>query len=73
MIGEFNAYNLLAVYGAAICLNEDKHEVLRLLSEMHGAEGRFEYFVSKNERLIAIVDYAHTRMHWLTCLLLFRN
>jgi len=60
MIGEFNAYNLLAVYGAAICLNEDKHEVLRLLSEMHGAEGRFEYFVSKNERLIAIVDYAHT-------------
>jgi UDP-N-acetylmuramoyl-L-alanyl-D-glutamate--2,6-diaminopimelate ligase len=60
MIGEFNAYNLLAVYGAAVCLNEDKHEVLRILSEMHGAEGRFEYFISKNERIIAIIDYAHT-------------
>ncbi|HSB94735.1 MAG TPA: UDP-N-acetylmuramoyl-L-alanyl-D-glutamate--2,6-diaminopimelate ligase, partial [Flavitalea sp.] len=55
MIGEFNAYNLLAVYGAAICLNEDKHEVLRILSEMHGAEGRFEYFVSRKEQIIAIV------------------
>ena len=60
MIGEFNAYNLLAVYGAAICLNEDKHEVLRILSEMSGAEGRFEYFVSRKEQIIAIVDYAHT-------------
>jgi len=60
MIGEFNAYNLLAVYGAAICLHEDKNEVLRLLSQMDGAEGRFEYFVSPKERIIAIVDYAHT-------------
>jgi UDP-N-acetylmuramoyl-L-alanyl-D-glutamate--2,6-diaminopimelate ligase len=60
MIGEFNAYNLLAVYGAAVCLDEDKHEVLRILSEMSGAEGRFEYFVSRKEQIIAIVDYAHT-------------
>jgi len=60
LIGEFNAYNLLAVYGAAICLGEDKHEVLRNLSVLTGAEGRFDYLVSRNERVIGIVDYAHT-------------
>jgi len=60
LIGEFNAYNLLAVYGAAVCLNEDKHEVLRNLSVLTGAEGRFDYLVSPKDKLIAIVDYAHT-------------
>ena len=60
LIGEFNAYNLLAVYGAAICLGEDKNEVLLYLSAMTGAEGRFEYYVSNKERVIGIVDYAHT-------------
>ena len=34
MIGEFNAYNLLAVFGAAVCLGEDKNEVLRCLSSI---------------------------------------
>ncbi len=60
MIGEFNAYNVLAVYGAAICLGEDKHEVLRCLSVLTGAEGRFDYIISPREKIIAIVDYAHT-------------
>jgi len=60
LIGEFNAYNLLAVYGTAITLAEDKHEVLRNLSVLTGAEGRFDYLVSPKERVIAIVDYAHT-------------
>jgi len=60
LIGEFNGYNLLAVYGAAICLGEDKQEVLTALSELTGAEGRFDYQVSAKERVIAIVDYAHT-------------
>jgi UDP-N-acetylmuramoyl-L-alanyl-D-glutamate--2,6-diaminopimelate ligase len=60
LIGEFNAYNLLAVYGAAICLGEDKHEVLRCLSVLTGAEGRFDYMISANEKIIGIVDYAHT-------------
>ncbi|MBE2229781.1 MAG: UDP-N-acetylmuramoyl-L-alanyl-D-glutamate--2,6-diaminopimelate ligase [Chitinophagaceae bacterium] len=60
LIGEFNAYNLLAVYGAAICLGQDKQQVLTALSELTGAEGRFDYQVSPNERVIAIVDYAHT-------------
>ncbi|HEY6505206.1 MAG TPA: UDP-N-acetylmuramoyl-L-alanyl-D-glutamate--2,6-diaminopimelate ligase [Chitinophagaceae bacterium] len=60
LIGEFNAYNLLAVYGAAVCLNEDKHEVLRNLSVLTGAEGRFDYMMSAKDKVIAIVDYAHT-------------
>jgi UDP-N-acetylmuramoyl-L-alanyl-D-glutamate--2,6-diaminopimelate ligase len=60
LIGEFNAYNLLAVYGAAICLGEDKLEVLRCLSVLTGAEGRFEYVISPKTNIIGIVDYAHT-------------
>jgi UDP-N-acetylmuramoyl-L-alanyl-D-glutamate--2,6-diaminopimelate ligase len=60
MIGEFNAYNLLAVYGAALCLGQDKHEVLRCLSVLSGAEGRFDYIVSPKEKIIGIIDYAHT-------------
>jgi UDP-N-acetylmuramoyl-L-alanyl-D-glutamate--2,6-diaminopimelate ligase len=60
LIGEFNAYNLLAVYGAAMCLGEDKAQVLQCLSNVTGAEGRFDYMVSANDRIIGIVDYAHT-------------
>jgi len=60
LIGEFNAYNLLAVYGAAISLGESKHDVLQCLSNVTGAEGRFDYSVSPKEKVIAIVDYAHT-------------
>ncbi len=60
LIGEFNAYNILAVYGAAICLGEDKAEVLQVLSALTGAEGRFDYLVSPKEGVIGIVDYAHT-------------
>lgn len=60
LIGEFNAYNLLAVYGAAICLGEDKARVLQCLSNTTGAEGRFDYIISPKEKLIGIVDYAHT-------------
>lgn len=60
LIGEFNAYNLLAVYGTAICLGEDKNKALLHLSAMSGAEGRFEYYISAREKLIGIIDYAHT-------------
>ncbi|TAH04428.1 MAG: UDP-N-acetylmuramoyl-L-alanyl-D-glutamate--2,6-diaminopimelate ligase [Sphingobacteriales bacterium] len=73
LIGEFNAYNLLAVYGAAICLGEDKHEVLRNLSVLTGAEGRFEYMVSVKERIIGIVDYAHTPDALLNVLSTIKN
>src|SRR5258708_13258768 len=60
LIGEFNAYNLLAVFGAAVCLGENKQEILRHLSVLTGAEGRFDYIISANNRIIGIVDYAHT-------------
>lgn len=60
LIGEFNAYNLLAVYGAAVCCGEDKARVLQLLSNLDGAEGRFDYIVSEKTRVMGIVDYAHT-------------
>src|ERR1700760_2574402 len=60
LIGEFNAYNLLAVFGAATCMGEDRHDVLRELSILTGAEGRFDYIISPKERIVGIVDYAHT-------------
>ncbi|GAB3351202.1 UDP-N-acetylmuramoyl-L-alanyl-D-glutamate--2,6-diaminopimelate ligase [Arachidicoccus ginsenosidivorans] len=59
LIGTFNAYNLLAVYGAATLLGEKREEVLRVLSMIKGAEGRFDYVISPG-RVIAIIDYAHT-------------
>ncbi|RTL55111.1 MAG: UDP-N-acetylmuramoyl-L-alanyl-D-glutamate--2,6-diaminopimelate ligase [Sphingobacteriales bacterium] len=59
LIGEFNAYNLLAVYGTALCLKEDSEKILTVLSGITGAEGRFDYIISKNQ-VIGIVDYAHT-------------
>ena len=59
LIGEFNAYNLLAVYGAAICLGEESETALTALSLLSGAEGRFDYSISSG-LVIGIVDYAHT-------------
>lgn len=59
MVGTFNAYNLLAVYAAAMLLEQDRAKVLTILSKLTGAEGRFEYIVSAN-KVIGIVDYAHT-------------
>jgi UDP-N-acetylmuramoyl-L-alanyl-D-glutamate--2,6-diaminopimelate ligase len=60
LIGEFNAYNLLAVYGAAILLGEHEEQVLEILSNLEGAEGRFDYMISPVQKIIGIVDYAHT-------------
>ncbi|HTS46233.1 MAG TPA: UDP-N-acetylmuramoyl-L-alanyl-D-glutamate--2,6-diaminopimelate ligase [Puia sp.] len=60
LIGEFNAYNLLAVYSAAVCMGEEKQETLRCLSVLTGAEGRFDYILSAKEKIMGIVDYAHT-------------
>lgn len=60
LIGEFNAYNLLAVYGAAVTMGEEKQKVLQVLSSLTGAEGRFDYIISKKELILGIVDYAHT-------------
>lgn len=59
LIGTFNAYNLLAIYGTAIELGLDNLEVLRLLSELESVSGRFQFIVSK-DNITAVVDYAHT-------------
>lgn len=59
MIGDFNAYNLLGVFGASVLLGEDADEVLTKLSSLPGAPGRFE-LVMPGSKVTAIVDYAHT-------------
>lgn len=59
LIGTFNAYNLLAIYGAAVNLGLEELEVLRLLSELESVSGRFQFIVSPTN-VTAIVDYAHT-------------
>jgi UDP-N-acetylmuramoyl-L-alanyl-D-glutamate--2,6-diaminopimelate ligase len=59
LIGTFNAYNLLAIYGTAVELGMESLEVLRLLSDLESVSGRFQYIVS-NSNITAIVDYAHT-------------
>ena len=59
LIGTFNAYNLLAIYGTAIELGMESLEALRLLSELESVSGRFQYIVSE-ANITAIVDYAHT-------------
>ena len=58
-VGQFNASNLLAVYGAAVMLGHDPEEVLIALSSMKPVNGRFETIRSR-EGVTAIVDYAHT-------------
>ncbi|GAB2954042.1 UDP-N-acetylmuramoyl-L-alanyl-D-glutamate--2,6-diaminopimelate ligase [Hymenobacter coalescens] len=60
LIGVFNAYNLLAVYGAAVLLGEEPEETLTVLSGLTSAPGRFEPVVSPRKRVVGIVDYAHT-------------
>jgi UDP-N-acetylmuramoyl-L-alanyl-D-glutamate--2,6-diaminopimelate ligase len=59
LVGDFNAYNLLAVFGVASILGIDELEVLRVLSSLESVEGRFQYVRSTNG-ITAIVDYAHT-------------
>lgn len=58
-VGKFNAYNLLAVYGAAVALGEDPNEVLLQISTLHPVSGRFET-IRSDKGFTAIVDYAHT-------------
>jgi UDP-N-acetylmuramoyl-L-alanyl-D-glutamate--2,6-diaminopimelate ligase len=60
LVGDFNAYNLLSVYAAALLLGEEKDEVLKLISNLSAAEGRFDYLRNETNDISAIVDYAHT-------------
>ncbi|WP_271782645.1 UDP-N-acetylmuramoyl-L-alanyl-D-glutamate--2,6-diaminopimelate ligase [Aquimarina algiphila] len=59
LIGSFNAYNLLAIFGAAELLGLETLETLQLLSELQSVSGRFQYLISE-QKITAIVDYAHT-------------
>jgi UDP-N-acetylmuramoyl-L-alanyl-D-glutamate--2,6-diaminopimelate ligase len=59
MVGEFNASNILAVFGVTQALGIERQEALRVLSTQKGAEGRFDSMIS-DEKVIGIVDYAHT-------------
>lgn len=58
LVGRFNAYNLMAIYGAAVMCGADKAEVLRQLSLLEPAPGRFQYI--GDGKVVGIVDYAHT-------------
>ncbi|MBW2936695.1 UDP-N-acetylmuramoyl-L-alanyl-D-glutamate--2,6-diaminopimelate ligase [Aureisphaera sp. CAU 1614] len=59
LIGNFNAYNLLAIYGASDLLGLETMEALQLISTLESVDGRFQYAVS-SKNITAIVDYAHT-------------
>lgn len=59
LIGRFNVYNLLAIFGTADLLGLDTLELLQVMSTLQSVEGRFQYFVSESN-ITAIVDYAHT-------------
>ena len=59
LIGTFNAYNILAIYAASELLGLKTIESLKLISELQAVSGRFQYFISE-EKITAIVDYAHT-------------
>lgn len=59
LIGNFNAYNLLAIYGVATLLELEDLEILRIISELESVSGRFQYQIS-DKNITAIVDYAHT-------------
>ncbi|HOT88400.1 MAG TPA: UDP-N-acetylmuramoyl-L-alanyl-D-glutamate--2,6-diaminopimelate ligase [Bacteroidales bacterium] len=59
LVGQFNAYNILAIYASAVLLGVDKMEVLKVLSSLEAVDGRFEVVKSANG-IVAIIDYAHT-------------
>lgn len=60
LVGEFNMYNLTAIYATAVELGIERLEALRLLSTLTSAPGRLETFTSAQRGYTAMVDYAHT-------------
>lgn len=59
LVGNFNAYNILAIYATTLLLGIEEQETLVGISRLHPVDGRFEYFKSP-EGIVGIVDYAHT-------------
>lgn len=60
LIGEFNAYNITAAFAVAALLGADKQEALTILSSLAPPDGRFDQVISESEKIVGIVDYAHT-------------
>ena len=59
LIGKFNAYNLLSAYAVGVLLGEGSEKLLKTLSNLKSASGRFD-LIENNRDLTLIVDYAHT-------------
>jgi UDP-N-acetylmuramoyl-L-alanyl-D-glutamate--2,6-diaminopimelate ligase len=59
LVGNFNAYNILTVYGVAFLLGKEKEDIVQKLSSIESVKGRFDY-VRSNSGVVAIIDYAHT-------------
>lgn len=59
LIGEFNAYNALAIYATAVLLDEDRGSVREIIKNLEPVAGRFQY-IKSNNGVTGIVDYAHT-------------
>jgi len=60
LVGAFNGYNFLAVYGVALRLGFASTEVLAAMSEIQAVDGRFDTFYHEGKKVLGIVDYAHT-------------
>jgi len=72
LLGDFNAYNALAVYASLILLGQEKEKVKEILKKVEPPKGRFEHFTSPSGVLI-IVDYAHTPDALLNVLKTIKN
>ncbi len=59
LVGEFNAYNLTAIYGVAKLFGIEATEALTIISQLNSVKGRFQYLKSENG-VVAVIDYAHT-------------
>ena len=59
LTGQYNAYNLLAIYTTAVTLGSDPEEVLVALSTLRPAPGRLENMRGPKD-ISVIIDYAHT-------------
>jgi UDP-N-acetylmuramoyl-L-alanyl-D-glutamate--2,6-diaminopimelate ligase len=57
--GEFNAYNLLAVYATAQLLGDESWSCLKSISQLKNVPGRFQTFQTSNGVML-VIDYAHT-------------
>ena len=58
--GTFNAYNITAAFAAADIMGEDTHELLRAISAIRPAEGRFDVMIGRRKKVYGVIDYAHT-------------